>query len=71
MGTNLIDSYLKFSKSHPCQEAELKVMLNAIEEKVPLLLQIMGYECDDVSATVLEFIRDYIHVTQIYTFLLS
>lgn len=63
MGTKLIESYLKFSKSHPGQEVELKVICDAIEEKIPLLLQILGSECDDVSATVLDFIRDYLHVS--------
>jgi len=62
MGTNLIESYWKFSKSHPAQKVELQVILDAIEAKVPLLLQIFGNDCDDVSATVLDFVRDYLHV---------
>ncbi|ODM97182.1 Exportin-T [Orchesella cincta] len=64
MGTNLIESYWKFSKSHPAQKVELKVVLDAIETKIPLLLQILGHECDDVSATVLDFVRDYLHLVK-------
>ncbi|CAL8134628.1 unnamed protein product [Orchesella dallaii] len=62
MGTNLIESYWKFSKSHPAQNVELKFILDAIEAKVPLLLQIFGNDCDDVSAMVLDFVRDYLHL---------
>lgn len=69
MGTSLIESYLKFSKMHPTQEAELKVMKDAVETKISLMLDILNHDCDDVSATVLDFVRDYLHVRTTIFFL--
>lgn len=69
MGINLIESYHKFTKSHPSQQVEAKVIFDAIESKIPLLLQILGNDYDDVSSTVLDFMRDYLHVSKTKIFL--
>lgn len=69
IGINLVDSYNKVFKTSGSTSTETTLLImKYIEEKFSLLLQFLGNEDDDVSASVLEFVRDYLHVS--FTYLL-
>ncbi|KAK9975519.1 hypothetical protein ABG768_020773 [Culter alburnus] len=60
MGQSLVLSWTKLSKT-----ADLKVSaesLRAVEAKVPLMLQLLIHEDDDISANIVGFCYDYLHV---------
>lgn len=60
MGSSLLISYNKLVKTG-CNEADkVYAVRNAIQKKVPLLLQFLSHEDDDVSLAVCEFARDFI-----------
>ncbi|XP_064605610.1 exportin-T-like isoform X2 [Liolophura sinensis] len=60
MGTNLVVSWQKLVKAGDLPNANFT--LQAIENKVPLLLTFLGDEDDDVSSAVISFAQDYINV---------
>lgn len=60
IGVNLIDSYNKLLKLGCCNDAT--AIQSAIESKVETMLEFLANEYDDVSAAVIEFAREYIHM---------
>lgn len=46
------------------------MLQNAVERKVPIMIQFLSNDYDDVSAEVLEFAKEYIHVSIIWNLLL-
>lgn len=60
MGQSLVLSWTKLSKT-----GDAKVVaetLRALEAKVPLMLQLLIHEDDDISANIVGFCYDYLHV---------
>jgi hypothetical protein len=39
------------------------LLQNAVERKVPVMIEFLNNDYDDVSAAVLEFAKEYIHVS--------
>lgn len=60
MGQNLVLSWTKLAKSGNAEDAG--EALQAVEVKVPLLLQLLVHEDDDISANVVGFCYEYLHV---------
>ncbi|KAM4712152.1 exportin-T isoform 1-T1 [Anableps anableps] len=60
MGQSLVLSWTKLVKSGSVKEAA--ETLHAVEAKVPLLLQLLVHEDDDISANMVGFCYDYLHV---------
>lgn len=60
MGQSLVLSWNKLAKSGGVKEAA--ETLRAVEAKVPLLLQLLVHEDDDISANIVGFCYDYLHV---------
>lgn len=60
MGQSLVLSWNKLAKSGGVKEAA--ETLQAVEAKVPLLLQLLVHEDDDISANVVGFCYEYLHV---------
>ncbi|XP_023808441.1 exportin-T [Oryzias latipes] len=60
MGQSLVLSWTKLAKAGSGKEAG--ATLQALEAKVPLLLQLLMHEDDDISANVVGFCYDYLHV---------
>lgn len=60
MGQNLVLSWTKLVKSGNVKEAG--ETLQAVEVKVPLLLQLLVHEDDDISTNVVGFCYEYLHV---------
>lgn len=60
MGQNLVLSWTRLVKGGQIKEAGQS--LQALEAKVPLLLQLLAHEDDDISANVVGFCYDYLHV---------
>lgn len=60
MGQSLVLSWTKLVKSGSAKEAA--ETLQAVEAKVPLLLQLLLHEDDDISANMVGFCYDYLHV---------
>ncbi|KAK7896758.1 hypothetical protein WMY93_022083 [Mugilogobius chulae] len=60
MGLSLVQSWTKLAKTGNVKEAA--DTLQALEAKVPLLLQLLVHEDDDISANVVGFCYDYLHV---------
>lgn len=60
MGQSLVQSWTKLAKSGNVKEAA--EALQALEVKVPLLLQLLVHEDDDISANMVGFCYDYLHV---------
>jgi hypothetical protein len=59
----------RLSKSGSAEQVAL--LQNAIERKVPIMIEFLSNDYDDVSTAVLEFAKEYIHVSIIgYTFLI-
>lgn len=60
IGLNLIDAHTKLSKSGSTEQVAL--LQNAVEQKVPVMIEFLNNDYDDVSAAVLEFAKEYIHM---------
>lgn len=60
MGQNLVLSWTKLVKAGNAKDAA--ETLQAVEAKVPLLLQLLVHEDDDISANVVGFCYEYLHV---------
>lgn len=60
MGQSLVVSWSKLVKSGSGEEAQ--EALQALEAKVPLLLQLLVHEDDDISANMVGFCYEYLHV---------
>uniref|UniRef100_A0A4W4DVS4 Exportin-T n=1 Tax=Electrophorus electricus TaxID=8005 RepID=A0A4W4DVS4_ELEEL len=60
MGQALVLSWTKLTKSGDVKVAT--ETLQALEAKVPLLLQLLVHEDDDISANIVGFCYDYLHV---------
>jgi hypothetical protein len=53
--------FFRLSKSGSAEQVAL--LQNAVERKVPIMIQFLSNDYDDVSAAVLEFAKEYIHVS--------
>ena len=60
MGQSLVLSWSKLAKAGNVKVAA--ETLQAVEAKVPLLLQLLVHEDDDISANIVAFCYDYLHV---------
>ncbi|KAG7263241.1 hypothetical protein CRUP_023423, partial [Coryphaenoides rupestris] len=60
MGQSLVLSWTKLAKAGNVKAASES--LQAVEGKVPLLLLLLGHADDDISANVVAFCYDYLHV---------
>lgn len=60
MGQSLVLSWTKLAKTGNVKDAA--ETLQAIEAKVPLLLQLLVHEDDDISANIVGFCYEYLHV---------
>ncbi|XP_067110327.1 exportin-T isoform X1 [Osmerus mordax] len=60
MGQSLVLSWTKLAKAGNVKVAA--ETLQAVEAKVPLLLQLLVHEDDDISANIVAFCYDYLHV---------
>lgn len=60
MGQSLVLSWTKLAKTGDVKMAS--ETLQAVEAKVPLLLQLLVHEDDDISANIVGFCYDYLHV---------
>ncbi|XP_045076373.1 exportin-T isoform X1 [Coregonus clupeaformis] len=60
MGQSLVLSWTKLAKGGAVKDAT--ETLRALEAKVPLLLQLLVHEDDDISANVVGFCYDYLHI---------
>jgi len=60
MGQSLVLSWTKLAKVGNVKAASES--LQAVEGKVPLLLLLLGHADDDISANVVAFCYDYLHV---------
>ncbi|KAK2718745.1 hypothetical protein QYM36_005920 [Artemia franciscana] len=58
MGVQLAVSWTRLKKANDIKDAA--VALDAIENKLPVIYAFLGNEDDDVSASVLEYIKEYI-----------
>lgn len=60
MGQSLVLSWTKLAKTGSAKDAA--ETLQAMEAKVPLLLQLLVHEDDDISANIVSFCYEYLHV---------
>lgn len=60
MGQSLIVSWTKLVKNGAVKNAQ--EALEAIETKVPLMLQLLVHEDDDISSNIIGFCYDYLHI---------
>ena len=60
MGQSLVLSWTKLVKAGDVKAAN--DTLQALEGKVPLLLQLLVHADDDISANIVAFCYDYLHV---------
>lgn len=60
MGQSLIVSWTKLIKNGAVKSAQ--EALEAIETKVPLMLQLLVHEDDDISSNIIGFCYDYLHI---------
>lgn len=60
MGQSLVLSWTKLAKTGNVKDAA--ETLQAVETKVPLLLQLLVHEDDDISANIVGFCYEYLHV---------
>ena len=60
MGQSLIVSWTKLIKNGAVKNAQ--EALEAIETKVPLMLQLLVHEDDDISSNITGFCYDYLHI---------
>jgi len=74
MGVNLMESMQKVSKLNDAKGTETEDMIRyAVESKLDFMLEVLGNIYDDISCTVFDFSRDYLHVSLflLFYFLLS
>jgi len=65
MGIELIMSYNKVLKAAGSKSTEATVSIReTVDAKFNLLVKFLGNEDDDVSASVFDFLRDYLHVSK-------
>lgn len=62
MGCTVLEGYHKLTKAENKQREVCQYVFQAIENKIPLMLEFLANEDDDASASVLDFLRDYLHV---------
>lgn len=62
MGCTVIDGYNKLAKTGDKQGEVCQYIFIAIENKVPLILEFLANEDDDASASILDYLKDYLHV---------
>lgn len=60
MGQSLVLSWTKLAKTGNVKDTA--ETLQAVEAKVPLLLQLLVHEDDDISANIVGFCYEYLHV---------
>lgn len=60
MGQSLVLSWTKLAKTGNVKDAA--DALQAVESKVPLLLKLLVHEDDDISANIVCFCYEYLHV---------
>ncbi|CAN9508332.1 unnamed protein product [Ophioblennius macclurei] len=60
MGQSLVVSWSKLAKGGSAEDAQ--EALRALEAKVPLLLQLLVHKDDDISANMVGFCYEYLHV---------
>ncbi|KAM4747078.1 exportin-T [Rhinophrynus dorsalis] len=60
MGQSLIVSWTKLAKSGDMKSAQST--LQSIESKVPLMLQLLVHEDDDISSNIIGFCYEYLHI---------
>lgn len=60
MGQSLVLSWTKLAKTGNVKDTA--ETLQAVETKVPLLLQLLVHEDDDISANIVGFCYEYLHV---------
>lgn len=60
MGQSLVLSWTKLVKAGNVKDAAHT--LQALETKVPLLLQLLVHDVDDISANIVSFCYEYLHV---------
>lgn len=66
MGQSLVLSWTKLGKTGDGKVAT--DTLRSLEAKVPLMLQLLVHEDDDISANIVGFCYDYLHVLkQVHT----
>ncbi|XP_021954226.1 exportin-T isoform X2 [Folsomia candida] len=62
MGCTVIDGYNKLAKTGDKQGEVCQYIFIAIENKVPLILEFLANEDDDASASILDYLKDYLHL---------
>lgn len=60
MGQSLIISWTKLVKTGDMKSAQ--DTLQSIESKVPLMLQLLIHEDDDISSNIIGFCYEYLHI---------
>lgn len=60
MGQSLVLSWTKLAKTGNVKDAA--ETLQTVEAKVPLLVQLLVHEDDDISANIVGFCYEYLHV---------
>lgn len=60
MGQSLVISWTKLAKSGDLKNAQ--DTLQSIESKVPLMLQLLIHEDDDISSNIIGFCYEYLHI---------
>ncbi|XP_036375884.1 exportin-T isoform X2 [Megalops cyprinoides] len=60
MGQSLVVSWTKLTKAGDLKSSQ--ETLQAVEAKVPLMLRLLVHEDDDISANIVGFCYDYLHV---------
>ncbi|PIO34453.1 hypothetical protein AB205_0135260, partial [Aquarana catesbeiana] len=60
MGQSLVVSWTKLAKSGDLKNAH--DTLQSIESKVPLMLQLLIHEDDDISSNIIGFCYEYLHI---------
>ncbi|PSN51529.1 Exportin-T [Blattella germanica] len=60
IGLNLIEAHQKITRT--CSPHEIVIFQTAIDCKVSIMIEFLSNDYDDVSAGVLEFAREYVHM---------
>ncbi|XP_069692793.1 exportin-T-like isoform X5 [Periplaneta americana] len=63
IGLNLTEAHHKLSKTGSSEQ--ITMLQTAIEHKVPIMIEFLNNDYDDVSAAVLEFAKEYIHMLKV------
>lgn len=66
MGGNVIEGFNKLSKVEDKRGEVCSYLFQVVETKVPLAIEILSNEDDEASASVLDFFRDYLHVSRLF-----